>query len=85
MAPKSSRAELYDREKELEDLTNYVQTGRIVLINGIRRVGKTSLVKVFLEQMKQKRYHTVMIDCRVYDKITTLDRNGFERKLIAEF
>ncbi|MEJ5229968.1 MAG: ATP-binding protein [Pseudothermotoga sp.] len=85
LTPKSSREELYDREKELEDLTNYVQTGRIVLITGIRRVGKTSLLKVFLEQMKQKRYHTVMVDCRVYDKINTLDRNGFEKKLISEF
>lgn len=85
LTPKSSRAELYDREKELEELTNYVHTGRIVLITGIRRIGKTSLLKVFLEQMKQRKYPTLMVDCRIYDKITTLDRSGFEKKLFSEF
>lgn len=26
-----------------------------------------------------------MVDCRIYDKITTLDRSGFEKKLFSEF
>ncbi|MEZ0318421.1 MAG: ATP-binding protein [Pyrobaculum sp.] len=46
--PKKSRKELYDREKELEFLDKNVEKPLIAVL-GIRRIGKTSLLKAFLE------------------------------------
>ncbi|ABV34370.1 MULTISPECIES: AAA family ATPase [Pseudothermotoga] len=85
LTPKSSKENLYDREEELSKLSEYSKTGRIILITGIRRIGKTSVLKVFLEQMKDQGHSTVFIDCRVYEKINRFDRISFERKIISEF
>ena len=46
--PKSSRSELYDRAEELALLDKHVDKPLIVVL-GVRRIGKTSLVKSFLE------------------------------------
>ncbi len=47
--PKCSRDELFDRERELAFLEQHVEAGEpLILVLGIRRIGKTSLVKSFL-------------------------------------
>lgn len=43
--PAESLEELFDREKELEQLQNAIDTRRLTLVVGMRRVGKTSGVK----------------------------------------
>ncbi len=49
--PKENRGDMYDREKELESLYNSLkQNERLVIIYGVRRTGKTSLMHVFLNQ-----------------------------------
>lgn len=50
LRPKSSRKDLFNRERELEFLDNAVERGDpLILVLGIRRIGKTSLLKSFLE------------------------------------
>ncbi len=44
--------DLYDRKKELRNLENAIESGKIVLLTGIRRIGKTSLLNVFLNERK---------------------------------
>lgn len=56
--PKSSRSELLDRADELRLLDKSVGRPLIVVL-GIRRIGKTSLVKSFLEP-----YNGIYIDLR---------------------
>ena len=56
--PKSSRKELYDREKELEFLDKNVDRP-LVAVLGVRRIGKTSLLKAFLEP-----YRGIDVDMR---------------------
>ncbi|WP_041082623.1 AAA family ATPase [Thermotoga profunda] len=85
LTPKSSKENLYNRQKELSKLNEYSKTARIILITGIRRVGKTSVLKVFLEQMKNQGHSTVFVDCRIYEKINKFDRISFEKKLVTEF
>jgi AAA+ ATPase superfamily predicted ATPase len=47
---KENRRKLIDREKELEQLK--VNMNRpLILVTGIRRIGKTSLLKVFLNEL----------------------------------
>lgn len=53
LRPKSSRVELFDRENELRVLDSIASRGEpLVLVLGIRRIGKTSLLKSFLEKWK---------------------------------
>ncbi len=49
--PKSSRRELFDRKRELETLDTHARKCTpLLLVLGIRRIGKTSLLKSFLEE-----------------------------------
>ncbi len=49
LTPKSSKEHLFNLEKELSKLNQFSKTGRIIVMTGIRRIGKTSLLKVFLK------------------------------------
>ncbi len=51
-APKDSREDLYDREEELDSLLRFLNNplGPLALILGLRRTGKTSLLKVALKE-----------------------------------
>jgi AAA+ ATPase superfamily predicted ATPase len=49
--PKCSREELFDREEELKKLHRAVEEGQpLILLTGIRRIGKTSVLCVFLNE-----------------------------------
>ncbi|MEM4422697.1 MAG: ATP-binding protein [Pyrobaculum sp.] len=48
LEPKESLEELYDFEKELEELRRGYEDGRIVAVLGLRRMGKSSLLRSFL-------------------------------------
>ncbi|WP_243671026.1 ATP-binding protein [Vulcanisaeta sp. JCM 16161] len=78
--PKSSRSELFDRVDELEILDKSVGRPLIVVL-GIRRIGKTSLVKSFLEP-----YNGIYIDLRgaathldLYERLSEGLSNGLSK------
>jgi AAA+ ATPase superfamily predicted ATPase len=48
--PKETREDLYDREEELQTLRSSLSEP-IVLLTGIRRIGKTSILKVLLNEV----------------------------------
>lgn len=49
--PKERRSELFNRERELSELEHSVERGApLVLCLGVRRIGKTSVVKVFVNE-----------------------------------
>ncbi|WP_372883526.1 AAA family ATPase [Pyrococcus kukulkanii] len=51
--PKSRRKDLYDREKELKEFRDALKLGEnLILILGIRRLGKSSLLNVALNELK---------------------------------
>jgi len=80
--PKERRSELYDRHKELELLSRLVKTGSpIILIVGIRRIGKTSLLKTFLNE-SSKPY--IFIDARKLSEFG-YSKAGFYTMLSEEF
>lgn len=84
LTPKSSKEHLFNRERELSKLNHFSKTGRIIVITGMRRIGKTSLLKVFLKQMKDQGHSTIFIDCRSYEKINKFDRTAFDNKIVTE-
>ena len=80
--PKELRRELFDRERELEFLSKYVSLGSpIILCLGIRRVGKTSVLKAFLNESS---YPYVYIDARRLSEFG-YTKQGFYRLLSEEF
>jgi len=79
LSPKKDPESLYNREKELELLLSYYKTGRLILLTGIRRIGKTSLLLVFLEELKKKGEKVIFMDCRNYGKPGGYDRFSFDR------
>ena len=51
--PKESKDELFDREEELNLIIKSVSKGeRFILLLGIRRVGKTSILNVALKELE---------------------------------
>jgi len=56
LRPKDKREELFDREKEIEVIKRSAQDYPVTLILGIRRVGKSSLLRVALNEMKNGIY-----------------------------
>ncbi|MGC9153945.1 MAG: AAA family ATPase [Vulcanisaeta sp.] len=58
--PKSRREDLYDRARELNDILNNIDKPMIV-VTGIRRIGKTSVINVALNEVGLPY---VLIDCR---------------------
>jgi predicted AAA+ superfamily ATPase len=43
--------ELIPREKYLSDLRKYLDHNQIIILTGLRRVGKTSLMKLFINEL----------------------------------
>jgi len=60
--PVERREELFDREREAEELERGIKRVPITLVLGVRRVGKTSLVKAVTSGMKR-----VYIDLREFE------------------
>ncbi len=50
LKPKNKREELFDREEELNVLSKVVKTYPMIVVTGLRRVGKSSIVRVFLNE-----------------------------------
>lgn len=68
LTPKTKKEELFDREEELSELTRLVETYPIVVVTGLRRVGKSSLIRVFL---KESKLPFVMVDGRKLYEMTS--------------
>jgi AAA+ ATPase superfamily predicted ATPase len=52
LRPKSRREDLFDRERELSELYRGIERGYpVVVVLGVRRIGKTSILRVFLNEV----------------------------------
>lgn len=61
--PKSKREDLYNFEKEYDELRNAIKRNeRIIVIKGVRRTGKTSLMKVVYNELENPK---TFIDGRI--------------------
>ena len=49
--PKSRREDFFDRDKEIEELKDIILRKDFAAVLGIRRIGKTSLVRVTLNEL----------------------------------
>jgi len=70
--PKSRREDLFGRDEEINMFTESLELGeRLIVVYGVRRVGKTSFIRVALRELK---YPHVIIDVReiynTYGRVT---------------
>jgi AAA+ ATPase superfamily predicted ATPase len=71
LRPKETREELYDREKELDELKHAIEKP-IILITGMRMVGKTSLLKVFLKECTFPNAFVTVLTIDSYKELYTI-------------
>lgn len=78
VAPKETEKDFFNYEKELNSFVNTIKDERskIVIIKGLRRTGKSSLLRVGLK-LSAKPY--ILIDPR---ELTAISRKAFEAKFI---
>ncbi len=75
LRPKNSRENLYDRESELNALLESIDRCRpLILLLGLRRTGKTSLLNVAL---RESRAPSVIVDCRVFEEKNSISHREF--------
>ena len=73
--PKVRIEDLYDRESELNELLEAMKRGDpLILILGLRRTGKTSLLYVSLNTIG---YPHIIIDCRSFEDKTYISYSDF--------
>ncbi|MCR6668640.1 MAG: ATP-binding protein [archaeon YNP-WB-040] len=86
--PKTRREDFFDMEEELERLSRGLKFGKLVVVSGLRRYGKTSLI---LTCLNEEGYDYLYIDCRLLppgmvtlNSILKLFRDELERRVWAK-
>lgn len=84
LVPKEHRYDLFGREAELRELGNSIRSKeKLIVIYGVRRVGKTSLLHVFLNE---KEVPYILIDIRdIYFEEGYISLPSICSKIINEF
>ena len=82
--PKRKRNELYDREEELSALERSIEKGvPLVVLLGIRRLGKSSLLNVALDESPIK---SVKIDARrVYSQLGSVPQSALAEVILKGY
>lgn len=80
LKPKEKMGDFFNCKDELNSFVDYLtkKSSRMIIIKGLRRTGKSSLLRVGLKKAKAK---FVLIDAR---ELTSLSRKSFEIKLFEE-
>jgi len=80
LKPKEEMKDFFNYKEELDSFVRYLtdKSTRMIIIRGLRRTGKSSLLRVGLRKAKLR---FVLIDVR---ELTSLTRRSFESKLIEE-
>jgi len=85
--PKTRKEEFFNMEEEIDRLSKGLKHGKLVVVSGLRRYGKTSLILTYLNE---KKYDYIYIDCRLLppgmitlDSILKLFKEELEKKTWA--
>lgn len=78
--PKHKASDLFNREKEIKNLTESAEKDKIIILYGLRRIGKTSLLKTYLNTTD---HYNVFMDCRAFFTENRVDKVRFENELLS--
>ncbi len=80
--PKTRREDLYDRDEELRALVRGIrECSPLILVLGLRRTGKTSLLNVALNETGVA---SIIIDCRVFEEKNSIGYREFINYFLRE-
>jgi hypothetical protein len=82
--PKENVHDLYDRKAELESLSSSLKNGeRLIIIYGLRRVGKTSLIHSFLNK---REFPYILLDMKeIYHVSGSVPMKALYNTILKEF
>ncbi len=80
--PKTKRKELFDRENELKEIEDAIRRGeRLILLLGLRRLGKSSLLNVTLNELPNP---SIKVDVRkTYSEFSSVNRYVIGKMLLS--
>jgi len=82
--PKEHRRDLYDREGELKEIQDALRLGeRLLILYGVRRVGKSSLLRVALRETNIP--HAIVDVRRIYFEYGAVSREALYRGILEYF
>ncbi|BFH74194.1 ATP-binding protein [Sulfurisphaera javensis] len=70
--PKENRKELFGRDKEIEYAISQLYHGNWIVILGQREIGKTSLMKVIINEMKKRGIEGIYLNLRGIKSLNSL-------------
>ena len=74
---------MYFPQKQLENLRSLLQPGKVIVIYGARRVGKTTLLRKFIEDLRKGAEQKVKEDL-VLGKIADLENIDLDEDTVRE-
>ncbi len=82
LSPKEKKADLFDRRREMAELSKAVgRNERLIVVYGVRRIGKTSLLRSFLSD---KEFFSLFLDIRKIYNVhrRTVPANAFYENVV---
>ncbi|MHB1830371.1 MAG: AAA family ATPase [Candidatus Micrarchaeaceae archaeon] len=82
--PKENVLDLYNRKRELDSLSSSLKNGeRLIIIYGLRRVGKTSLIHSFLNK---REFPYILLDMKeIYYASGSIPMKALYNSIVKEF
>lgn len=78
--PKAEAYDLFNRETEIKKLSESVEMDKIIILFGLRRIGKTSLIRTYLNTTEN---YSIFMDCRGFINENRIDKQRFETELLS--
>lgn len=81
--PKTRLKDLYDRREEFEEIRKGIEHGEpLIVVYGVRRIGKTSLVRATLNELQYP--HTVVDVREIYEEYGYITRNRLYQQILGQ-
>jgi AAA+ ATPase superfamily predicted ATPase len=77
--PKKRKEDFFDMEREWSALDRALKKGKMVIVTGLRRYGKTSLIMTYMNESRKKY---VYLNCRLLPPVVSL--NSFKALIEGE-
>jgi AAA+ ATPase superfamily predicted ATPase len=82
LGPKERKEDFFNFEREYFELKNSIERHRLIVIKGLRRTGKTSLIKILFNEIKHPK---IFIDTREITELTPRGVNSFLREIFLDY
>jgi len=79
--PKNQKYDLFNREEDLKRLSWNIERDKMIILYGLRRIGKTSLIKTYLNTTE---HYSLFVDCRKFITGNKVEKSRFQNELLNQ-